>query len=268
MGLYQRDYKVLTQIEIEEWNRLDYESRLDQNGQLMPLGRRSNFRQLPKAVRHHKGIFPNNYLDIEELNDRVKLEAMITEFESLINQPQTGERSILNYINAGNYHLIASLLRSYNFGHHNAYLFKELQLGTSFRADYLLVGKNSGGYEFIFVELESNKGSVTVQNGDFGDVIRKGVRQVEDWNNWLQANYSNLRELFERELKESDSLPSDFLSYDSTRIHFAVIAGRREDYNQLTYTRRRRIKDASKINVLHYDNLIELARNAIEESTY
>ena len=43
---------------------------------------------------------------------------------------------------------------SINIGNHGAYLFPEFQLGSSYKADYLLLGKSSGGFEFIFVELE------------------------------------------------------------------------------------------------------------------
>ncbi|MBN2797285.1 MAG: DUF4263 domain-containing protein [Clostridia bacterium] len=269
MRLFQRDYNVLTPEERAEWAKLDHEARLDENGEVMPMGiRKTNFKQLPKAVRHHKGLFPNNYLDIEGLKQVKELEIQIDRFELLLNDGSTSERTILNYINQGNYHLIASILRGYNFGHHNAYMFKEFPLGSSHRPDYLLIGKNSGGYELIFVELESNKGSVTLQDGEFGDVIRKGIRQVEDWNVWLQANYSNLSEYLNRLKKEADSLPTELYTYDSTRIHFVVVAGRRYDYNDLTYSRRRRLKDTNKINVLHYDNLIDLAKSAIGESTY
>jgi hypothetical protein len=45
-----------------------------------------------------------------------------------------------------------------------------------------LVGKNSSGYEFIFVKLESPYGQIVTKDGDFGNVIRKGIKQVMDWD--------------------------------------------------------------------------------------
>ena len=50
------------------------------------------------------------------------------------------------------YHIIGSIIwgLSINIGNHGAYLFPEFQLGNSYKADYLLMGKSSGGYEFIF----------------------------------------------------------------------------------------------------------------------
>ena len=63
-------------------------------------------------------------------------------------------------------------------GHHGAYLFPEFPLGTSYKADYLLIGNGSGGHEFIFIELENPKGNITLQNGELGNTFRKGILQV------------------------------------------------------------------------------------------
>lgn len=43
---------------------------------------------------------------------------------------------------------------NYNFGHHDAYIIPEFMLGNSYKVDYLLIGKSSRGYEFVFIELE------------------------------------------------------------------------------------------------------------------
>ena len=78
-------------------------------------------------------------------------------FFSLLSDEACTERSILNFIKDKKYyHIIGSIIwgLSINIGNHGVYLFPEFQLGNSYKADYLLVGKSSGGYEFIFIELE------------------------------------------------------------------------------------------------------------------
>lgn len=272
MKLYDRDYNQLTQKEIEEWKELDYLATLKENGNpMLPKGvRRNNFRKLPKAVRHYKSMFPNNYLDICDLQNKDELGAMIDEFEKLIDNADTGEREILNHINQKKtYHIIASILKSgFNFGHHGAYLFSEFKLGNTWTVDYLLVGKSSGGHEFVFIELESNKGQVTRKDGEFSTVVNKGLKQIGDWKSWLEENYTHIKETFDKYLHPKKQLGDEFLRYDSSRMHYVCVAGRRDNYQENTYKKRRRMKKEQNIQVIHYDNLLDYARNAIGELSY
>lgn len=79
-----------------------------------------------------------------------------------------------------------------------------------------------------------------------------------------------LQETF-RKLKKLDKvLHEEFLVSDSTRWHFAVVAARRNDFeNNKDYTYKiRREEVVNKIDILHYDNLYDLAKNIIGEATY
>lgn len=62
------------------------------------------------------------------------------------------------------------------------------------------------------------------------------------------------------ELKgNKSSLPKEFSEYDSSRFHYAVVAGLREDYNEATYRDRRNKATQQNILTLHYDNLYDKA---------
>lgn len=160
------------------------------------------------------------------------------------------------------------MLKAYfSFGHHDTFIFPEFQLGTSYQVDYLLVGKNSGGYEFIFVELEHPNKNITLENGHLADALRKGERQALDWKYWLEANYSTLYETFSKYKSPNVNLPIEFMKYDSTRIHFVVIAGKRDNFSERTYQLKRQ-KQSEKILLLHYDNLYDSAKALIGKSTY
>lgn len=54
-------------------------------------------------------------------------------------------------------------------------------------------------------------------------------------------------------------LPKEFSEYDSSRFHYAVVAGLREDYNEATYRDRRNKVTQQNILTLHYDNLYDKA---------
>ena len=169
------------------------------------------------------------------------------------------ERKILNFINENKYYnLIASLFHTgYTFGHHDAYLFKEFEFPSTYKADYLLIGKNSHGYHFIFVELENPSGSITTKNGGFGSTIRKGIKQVREWDKWIEGNFHSLSLIFDKYKNKRIELPKEFRSLNKTRINYVVIAGRRDDFNDETYEEKRRLFRSENIQLLHYDNLID-----------
>lgn len=267
MKIYERDYCKLSKEELQVWESLK-EREIIKYGNFKI--KKSLFREYPKAVRHYLTLFPNNYLDIEDLRDEKKLNELVEKFYKLLNKEDTIERTILEFIKNNNaYFIIGSILKTnYNFGHHDAFIIPEFMLGNSYKVDYLIIGRSSGGYEFVFVELEKPYGKITLKDGSIGEVFRKGIKQIHDWDEWLESNYVSIKETFRRYKHPNKQLSDEFLYLDKTRIHYVVIAGRRNDFNEKTYKERRRYKDKEKITLLHYDNLYDSARQIIGEPTY
>ena len=217
------------------------------------------YKEIPVAVLHHKQLFPNNYLSTNDLKDKEKLKKIVNDFKLLLDKSIT-ERKILNFIRDKRaYFIIASIFKGfhYRFGHHKAFAFKEFELPPNFLVDYLLVGKNSGGFEFIFIELENPYGQITNNDGEFGTTIRKGIKQVNDWDNWLESNYSSLRLVYDKYIGNLEQLPREFHELDKSRLHYVVIAGRRKDFTKKTYQLKRRLLKSNNILLLHYDNLFD-----------
>jgi len=268
MTIYARDYRKLTDVESEEYEKcLKREKVVSIDGLDV---RRNLLRKYPKAARHFQQVFPNNYLDFVDLQDKQRLSRKVDKLEEVLDNDACIERDVVRYIREScSYFAIASVLhRYYNFGHHATHIFPEFSLGTSFRADYLLVGQNSSGWHLVFVELESVYGRITKACGNFGESIRNGVEQVEDWSNWLDRNYSILRDEFVKHLAYNKQLPDELTQYDSTRIHYLVVAGRRKDYAESTYRKGRILERGQKIGVVHYDNILDTARYIIGRDTF
>ena len=116
--------------------------------------------------------------------------------------------------------------------------------------------------------MEHPYGNVTKQDGNLGEVFRKGIEQTKDWKRWLDRNYQSLRENFANNIKDHDRLPSEFIEYDSTRIHYVVIAGRRENFKENTYCIKREYQKDQNILLLHYDNLLDFSKNIIGKLSY
>ncbi len=269
LKVYDRDFFKLTEEELSEWKKLEEEEVVASIGNMEI--RKSKFHEFPKAARHYQSLFPNNYLDIVDLQNVDELNCLTDNFLQVLEDKQSNERTILNFINENRaYSIIASLFSQYDFGHHEAFIFPEFQLGNSVQVDYLLVGKSSGGYEFIFVELEHPNGSTFLKDGNLGLAFRNGLKQVNDWRRWLEVHFSSLHETFKKYKNPKLQFPEEFLITDRTRLHYAVIAGRRSDFEEnkdLTYKLRRE-ESENKIALLHYDNLYDMARNKIGDNTY
>lgn len=267
MKLYNRDY--LPGLTPQE--KIEFQAILDKEKEGMKIGRRNLYYQYSLAARNCLSLFPNNHLDILDLKSNPNVANINNGFSQLISSDTISERDILNYINqTPAFHIIGSILRGchFHFGHHSAYLFPEFPLGTSYKADYLIIGKSSGGHEFVFVELENPKGNITVQDGELGNTFRKGIIQVKDWQRWLQENYITLSEYFEAHCNRNETLPKEFIKFDSTRFHYVVVAGTRKDFTDKTYRIAREHKDMEKIHLLHYENLCDFSSQILNEPTY
>lgn len=269
MNLYERNYMELTEKENSAWCKLKEKEYVSKIGDI-PI-KKSLFRNYSKAARHFVHLFPNHYLDIVELEEKNKLKNQMGAFLDLLNSDLINERAILNHINYNcAYFIVGAILKSYysRFGHHESYLFPEFQMGNSFQVDYLLVGKGSGGFEFVFVEFEAPIGNITLANGELGSSFRKGLGQIADWNTWLEARYASLKETFDKYKQNGKTLPEEFTIMDKSRLHFAVVAGRRGNFKEKTYRiRRKKLADEGCL-LLHYDNLVDAAQQVIGENTY
>ena len=252
MNLYKRDYikSVPTKQEMQLYEGILCTERkaVGDRG----FGKINHRRLYPAAVRHYDSLFPNNHIELFDFQNEGNMEQLNEEFCALIHDANTNGRNVLRFINhRPAYHIIAGV------GHHDAYVFPEFALGK-YIADYLLIGKSSGGYEFVFVELEHPNGRTTLKSGHEGETFRKGTYQIYDWKAEIEAHFSASFVTITKYSNKS-SLPKEFSEYDSSRFHYAVVAGLREDYNEATYRDRRNKVTQQNILTLHYDNLYDKA---------
>lgn len=255
--LYKKDFTKLTEKEQEELKIAElYYDKVKIDG--LSVNQLYKYHELlPNASYHYKSLFPNHYLNRSTLESEYLIN-LGNQFKQLLDT-NPNERKILNFINQDyNFNIISSLFHTgFEFGHHKAFLFKEFELTSTFRTDYLLIGKSSGGYHFIFVEIESPTGQITLKNGEFGSTFRKGIKQVEDWDTWIEGNFNTLKLIFNKFKSPIRNLPNEFITLDKSRINYVVIAGRRSDFKDKTYELKRKYLKRNNIKILHYDNLID-----------
>jgi len=267
MKIYDIDYSVLSDADRKLWEEIQEQEIVYRDGKPSIL-RYTLRHKYPRAARHFETLFPNNYIDnVDLLNSREEYKNLLGSFEELIADKKITERNILNFIKEKRAHfIIAGILKNFTFGHHALYLFPEFKLPPNHQVDFLLIGENSEGHHFVFVELENPYGEITIQDGSFGNAIRKGIRQIDDWEIWLEKNFSSLRPIFVMYKNKERDLPSEFIDFDTSRIYYVIVGGKRENYNDKTYRLRRNTAQQRQLNILHYDNLVEFANQLLATS--
>jgi ppGpp synthetase/RelA/SpoT-type nucleotidyltranferase len=103
---------------------------------------------------------------------------VITQFEGLIDQLGVHEkRDVHTFIEKHNFLLFANpdlVLSEVPIG-----------LGTEYRIDFLVQKPDSS---HLLVEIENPQAQLFIQSGDFSAGLNHAIRQVEDWQEWIEAN--------------------------------------------------------------------------------
>ncbi|UOU98534.1 DUF4263 domain-containing protein [Chryseobacterium daecheongense] len=266
--LYKQDFRNLNNSDQKKSDLADKNLEKDKatNDGALSVNGLYSYWDVPTSVIHNRQLFPNNYLNTDDLKNPENI-YKIESFSKLIEENKS-EREILNHIShTESYFIIGSILQNFQFGHHNTFLFKEFPLFPNYVTDYLLIGKNSHGYHFVFIELENVFGNITINSGDFGTTIRNGLKQIQDWDFWLESNFNTLKVYFEKHLGKK-TLPKEFINFDKTRINYVIVAGKRIDFNEKTYRLKRKLHQSENILLLHYDNLIEDSFSLLKYGNY
>lgn len=113
-----------------------------------------------------------------------------------------------------------SILKNYDFGHHFACVVPEYSLGSEYRVDYLLIGKNSIGYQFVLVEFEDvNVEYKNKTSNSETEKVRKGLTQIRDWKRWIDKN----KDYFEN----SEGISEFGRNIPSWGFYYCLVVGRR-----------------------------------------
>lgn len=190
---------------------------------------------------------PNWYRDID-FNQEAD------SFLNVLNQSQK-ENDIQQYIkNNQKWFIPASIFKEYNFGHHEAYLIPEQPLGEKYRVDYMLLGRNSIGYQIVLVEFENANIDYKIKTANIEtDSVRKGLAQLNDWEQWLDDN----RDYF----LNSCGLAKICGNIPTWGIFYCLVVGRRNRMDDEANRMRGKYQyKMSNYRIMTYDRLVENIR--------
>lgn len=152
-----------------------------------------------------------------------------------------------------------SILKAYDFGHHFSCVIPEYQLGAEYRLDYLLIGKNSLGYQFVFVEFEDVNVDYKLKRiNSETDKVRKGINQIRDWKRWVEQNKGYFL--------SSEGIKEFANNISLWGFHYCLVVGRRDRMDDMSNQLRGEMQKDTGVKIMSYDRLVdyvELLHNGI-----
>lgn len=184
-------------------------------------------------------IWPENFVPNE-----VPSCQLIDEFERAI-QDAENERP-LQHILAANSVLLRPLLHSAS----EFWCFDRPRFGSELIPDFLLCFRNSLGFNWIMLELESPTKKILNANGRRSAALIEAQGQVDDWRVWLRKNIAYAQN--ELGFRQIDAECKSW-----------IIIGRRHQIKSKLALKYRELSSHSD-QVMSYDRILDAARSAIK----
>ena len=161
------------------------------------------------------------------------------------------ENDIQNYIKENKKWFIpASIFKDYDFGHHEAYISVEQPLGAEYKADYMLLGRNSIGHHIVLVEFENVNVDFRLKKSNMEtEAVRKGMTQINDWKRWMDNN----RPYF----LQSCGLSDIGRNIPTWGITYCLVVGRRKRMDDTSNQMRGQIQYERGVHIITYDRLVD-----------
>lgn len=148
----------------------------------------------------------------------------------------------------------ASIFENYDFGHHEAYIRPEQSLGAEYRADYMLIGRNSIGHHIVLIEFEDvNVDYRLSQSSQESAAVRQGLSQIRDWKRWMDDNRSYFM--------QSSGLKNISRNIPTWGIYYCLVVSRRSRLDEEANRMRGQSQhETPGLKIITYDRLVNNVR--------
>lgn len=140
-------------------------------------------------------------------------------------------------------------------GGHGRWVIPRKRLGAEHVTDFVIGERDSSGFSWTAVELESPKARMFTKAGDPTKELTHAIRQIEDWRAWLNRNQNYAaRSPLEGGLGLSDI---------TSQVRGLILIGRRGDLAVSNSERRRQMTHDLRIEIHSYEFLLEACRGRL-----
>jgi hypothetical protein len=141
-------------------------------------------------------------------------------------------------------------------GGHGRWIIPKKRLGGEHVTDFMIGERDSMGFHWTAVELESPLGKMFVKSGDASAALNHAIRQIRDWRIWLSHNQN-----YAARLRSEDGLG---LTDIDAEVPGLILMGRRATETDDTRRMRRQISRESKIEIHTFDFLLDALTGRVE----
>ncbi len=143
-------------------------------------------------------------------------------------------------------------------GGHGRWVLPQKQLGSQFRSDFIIGARDSSGFQWTVVELQSPVvPRLFTKKGRNSEQLDEGIRQIRDWRRWLAEN----RDYANRPASRNGLGLPDI----DDKVNGLVIIGRDGDRDDYDAQRLRQLAYDHRIEIHSYDWLVREAESRLHE---
>lgn len=177
-----------------------------------------------------------------ELKSHVPAPEAIRALEELLESGESREEPLQRLLTQ-----YPALLASTVVGGWATYVIPKPRLGGKYVPDFLILGINSVGPQWVTIEIEGSRHKILTSKGRLAGQTRHAIEQVQDWREWLTKNVSYAQN-------------EEGLHGLTSRAPGLVIIGR-DDPSAERQASRAQSEEAARIAVHSWDWLLRGARN-------
>lgn len=247
-----RGSRSSAQVAIRELSMRPRSSGIRRQGELLPLDQMGKFahgRTRLLGIKGTMGILePRGDGPLAEFHvwwDNIR-PPDLPAFRDCIDNAR-GERPVQRFLQAHPTFLIQHL-----GGGHGRWVLPQKRLGAEFVTDFVIGEKDSAGYHWTAVEMESPLAPMFTKRGDPSRHLTHAIRQIQDWRSWLHRNQAYAA----RDRRESGLGLTDITG----DVKGLILISRRHLVEAATNERRRQMMREHSIDIHTYDFLIEAAQ--------
>jgi hypothetical protein len=181
-------------------------------------------------------------MDQHLIKDRKVHRAVVDEFNTVLEDAED-EKPIQHFL-AQHRELLTVLCPNSP----NIWIIDRPRLGSEYIPDFLICHRNSSGYQWILIEIESPLKKPLNKNGRPASKLTEALSQISDWRIWIRDNISYCREQL------------GLKGIDAEAKGIAII-GRRNQLD-LKYAKQYREMSNGSTEVMTYDRLKDLLNSS------
>lgn len=207
-------------------------------------------KEVDAAIRNSKTQYSPSSPKLDRLKSyrvtsRVPSVDAIRELEDLLESGEPNEAPFQKLVER-HMELLALLVT----GNWITYVLPQQRLGAEYVTDFLVLGVNSLGPQWVAVELEAPRHEILTQAGDLRAAVQHAVTQIQDWRDWLTDNVSYAQS----ELG---------LHGITNKVQGLVIIGREDPQND-RQPARSRVSEQQNIQIHSWDWLLRQAKQVAD----